>query len=95
MGYYINNTKNKVLSAHNKAMDLIHDENAELLLLPPEKLPEDKGIVCVLEGFLFEAAGFCYSQHELDVFRDVNDGRTKTWLSLPLNRAKELSGFKG
>ena len=48
------------------------------------------GVVCVVENGMFDAAGFAFCKEELEVFA-APDARPKTWLSMDLERAIELS----
>jgi hypothetical protein len=92
MGYYIN-------TGHNvgKAEWLIVNEGAmELMDVPTSlsELPTElNGLICVVNNGPFEAAGFIYNDRELEAFSDPSDYRDKRWLVLPLERAKELSGY--
>ena len=92
MGYYIN-------TGHNigKAEWLIANEGALELSFVPASLselpPEMEGLICVVNNGPFEAAAFVYSDRELESFTDPTDYRDKRWLVLPLERAKELSGY--
>lgn len=92
MGYYIN-------TGHNvgKAEWLIVNEGAmELMDVPTSlsELPTElNGLICVVNNGPFEAAGFIYNDRELKAFSDPSDYRDKRWLVLPLERAKELSGY--
>lgn len=93
MGFYINQTTKRKLGAIGKADALIEDEGAIELPFPPDTLPTDKGIVCVVNNGPFEAAAFAYSQREMEAFNDTEDRRVKRWLVMDLQRAKELSGY--
>jgi hypothetical protein len=92
MGYYIN-------TGHNigKAEWLITNEGALELSFVPSSLselpPEKEGLICVVNNGMFEAAGFIYNDRELKDFTDPTDYRDKRWLVIPLDRAKELSGY--
>lgn len=94
MGYYIN-------TGHNvgKAEWLIANESALELTFVPRSLAdlspdtELNGLICVVNNGPFEAAGFIYSDRELEAFTDPSDYRDKRWLVMPLERAKELSGY--
>ncbi len=92
MGYYIN-------TGHNvgKAEWLIVNEGAMELMDVPTRLSELptelNGLICVVNNGPFEAAGFIYNDRELEAFSDPSDYRDKRWLVLPLERAKELSGY--
>lgn len=93
MGYYINTGENI-----GKAEYLIINEGALELLDVPNNLNEltdqKLGLICVVDNGPFEAAGFVYSDHELEAFsHNPTDFRFKRWLVMPLDRAKELSGY--
>lgn len=85
MGQYINTVKGNDLPRHGKAQFLIQHAGAKIVPMPA--LFTDN-IVCVVDNGAFEAAGYCYSAQELEVFA-YPDGRRKTWLIVP--DAKELA----
>jgi len=82
MGYYINSTPSGTpLPVTGKAAFLSEDVSVtELLAAPKEWHP---GIVCVIVGGAFDAAGWCYSPAELDAFADPTDTRRKRWFIVP------------
>jgi len=91
MGYYIQGP------AKGKAKMLLDEEDAFLLEgleQAREAFAEGFGVICVVDNGPFEAAGFAFSQNELEVFIHP-DGRPKTWLAMDLERARELSGYEG
>ena len=86
MGYYINeDSKGNPLPTVNKKTALLNDGATETDSTFKENL------ICLVDNGMFEAAGYCYSQEERDVFARP-DGRNKKWFTHPL--AKELSGYK-
>lgn len=86
MGYYINKTtKGKTLPSIGKATALINDGGKAV---SGDKFEEN--LVCVVSNGLFDAAGYCYSEEEYEIFKEP-DGRTRTWLVHP--EAKQLSDF--
>jgi hypothetical protein len=58
-----------------------------------DSVPADQAIVCVVSNPRFDAAAYCYSPEELREFKK-EDGRPKRWLTLPREKAEELSGYK-
>jgi hypothetical protein len=92
MGYYIKTGENV-----GKAEYLIAREGAMELLDVPNSLSELpsglEGLICVVDNGPFEAAGFIYNDRELEAFTDPSDYRFKRWLTMPLDKAKELSGY--
>ena len=88
MGYYINSTSDgKPLLALNKAGMLIADGAVEIN--EPKAFQEN--LVCVMFNGLFDAAGYAYSEEEMETFK-TPDGRPKRWLVY--EHARELSGYK-
>jgi len=88
MGYYIETGTN-----HDKA-EIICAEHDGTMISQPTKfsdVPSDKGLVCVVDNGAFEAAAFCYNQHELVAFTLARDTRPKKWLLIDKQKAKELS----
>lgn len=87
MGYYIDRTSSCILPATGKANKLI--------ALGGKQIPQPKlwieNLVCVVENGMFDAAGYIYSQRELDQFADPSDYRPKTWIIFP--DAAKLSGY--
>jgi len=68
MGYYIET----VGQTHGKAARIARENNGKLLDGPPahfHEIPEGKALICVVDNGSFEAAGFCYSERELEEFR--------------------------
>jgi hypothetical protein len=49
----------------------------------------------VVDNGPFEAAGFCFSEKELEEFGRPGDHRPKVWVAMDWKRASELSGYKG
>jgi hypothetical protein len=87
MGYYINHINGRELPAIGKASKLI-SEGAVRVGTPTEF---QENLVCVVEGFFFDAAAYAYNEREMTEFNDPNDYRPKTWLIVP--NADTLSGF--
>lgn len=88
MGFYI-----EVPSATNKAGQLMKLYGAVNIGLPPKKLadiPKDKVLVCVVSNGLFDAAGICFSESELEEFKETRTGRPRTWLTMDLEKVCEL-----
>ena len=87
MGYYINKTSNgKILEAQGKIRDLLED-GAKIV-----KAEFQPNLICIVDNGLFQAAGYCYSNEEFEVFNNRIDNRSKTCLFHP--KAAELSGYK-
>lgn len=92
MGYYIEVPKNT-----RKAEQIIELYGAKEVSLPEARRAfeeEGKGVVCVLEGPFWDAAGFMYCQDELEEFAAVRDGRPKRWLVMDRKLAAELAGYR-
>lgn len=88
MGYYINKINGVDLPAKGKAQTLIDNGaqkvNGEVTL--------QENLVCVVENMFFDAAGYVFSQSELDAFNHPEDDRRKTWLIVP--NAPQLAGYE-
>jgi hypothetical protein len=86
MGFYIQHTPDGAeLPRKGKADVLLQCEGVYQIHPPPTKWVED--LVCVVENPEFDAAGYIYSQRELEDFaysspRDP-DRRRKSWLHVP------------
>jgi hypothetical protein len=89
MGYYI-----QTESTFGKARSLILNHKAVRISEPNSfaEVPANKGLICVVDNYMFEAAGFCYSESEFRTFASP-DGREKIWLLMDLELAKKLSGY--
>lgn len=86
MGYYINKLADGTpLPGKGKAKILI-ERGGATLIDPPTAFKED--LVCVVDNFAFDAAGYCFCEEEFKVFA-APDGRSKRWLIVP--NAKELA----
>lgn len=76
MGLYINqDSKGNILPAINKTQALIAD-GAKRIARPLEFRPN---LVCVVDNIFFEAAGYCYSEAEMEEFKSVTNRNTQ-WL---------------
>lgn len=83
MGKYINESKGKVLPALGKAITLIND-GAEQIEEPKQF---EKGLVCVVNNGMFDAAAYVDTSSTLDAFKR-KDGRPRIWLKLSIDHLK-------
>ena len=95
MGYYIEVPKMK-----GKAQQIADLYGAEILDKKPSfrEVSPDKAIICVIDNWLWEAAGFAYSELELERFaaQDMcGPQRLRTWLLMDKQTAIKLTGFTG
>jgi hypothetical protein len=93
MGYYIQTEKNR-----NKAQQIC-DAHPEAFIIPQpvsfDKVPENMGLIVIVDNVLFEAAGYCYNEREfLDFQQTARDTRPRTWLLMDKEKAEKLSGYK-
>lgn len=88
MGYYINQINGKILPAKNKAEFLIENGATKV----EGKVEFQENLVCVVENAFFDAAGYAFSQGEMEVFNHPYDNRRKTWLVVP--EAAKLAGYE-
>ncbi len=79
MGYYINEVDGKPLGS-NKKEELIK-LGATVIGCPVNfsDVPNGKSLICVVNNYIFEAAGHAYSEREFEAFAEP-DGRPRTWL---------------
>ena len=95
MGYYI-----EVPNDKQKAEQLVELHGAQIILKPKSfnDVPEGKGLICVVDNGMFEAAAFCYSAGEFKEFEtDYGNGgnqRPRKWVLLDIDKAKKLSGCR-
>ena len=89
MGYYIDVPKNT-----GKMKQLMELYDAKLIGRPRylRDVPPDKALICVVDNGLQEAAVYCYSQGEFEVFSNP-DGRPRMWLLMDLAKTQELTGY--
>ena len=91
MGFYIDTPEPK-----GKAEYLIKEESAVLLTDLDEILAafaDDKAVICVVDNGTSEDAGFTYDKDELLRFLRPDEYPRK-WLSMDMDRACELPGYK-
>ena len=79
MGRYINQTSDgEPITARRKVRALLVD-GAEIIPEPTEWVPN---LVCVVDNGMFEAAGYAFDEHEMNVFK-APDLRKKVWMIHP------------
>lgn len=82
MGRYLNlpgmgaTRKAKFLQDNHAAIVISRNETKDVVNDP------EKAVVCVVENGMFEAAGFMYSERELEEFLNDTSGRPMTFLSM-------------
>ena len=76
MGKYVNKTSKGPLGSSftEKCKGLIEDEATRV---NPTKFEEN--LVCVVDNFMFAAAGYAYSESEFEAFNVESDNRPKQW----------------
>ena len=92
MGYYIQTPVH-----FNKAYYLVEEDEAEIINQPTHfsDISKDRALICVVTNPLFEAAGYCFCNNEFTAFLPTpEDQRPRTWLTMPLEKAQYLSGFR-
>jgi hypothetical protein len=90
MGFYIEVPMQQVGDHFNKADQLEAFYGAKRLPGAPDQLPDEGVLICVVQNRLFEAAGICYDNYELQVFADPTDDRPKVWLVMERSKVVEL-----
>ena len=92
MGYYI-----ETGTTHGKAKTIAEQFNGEILPHAPKKysdIPADKAVIAVVDNGPFEAAGFCFSENEFEVFTDPLDPRPIKYVMIGREDAEKETGFK-
>jgi hypothetical protein len=76
MGWYIQGP------ALGKAQFIVSEYDGKIIPCPKlfSEVPQDKALVCVVKNRLFDAAAYCFSEHEFEAFTEPGDPRPKTWL---------------
>ena len=76
MGRYVNQTSKGPLGSSftEKCKGLIEDG---AIRISPTGFQEN--LVCVVDNFVFAAAGYAYDEEEFKVFNSGGDGRKKQW----------------
>lgn len=90
MGYYLEGPENFGKATHlMKSLGAVRINAADTQCHVRDPT---KAVICVVTNpELFEAAGFCYDEKELDVFLNDSDGRPRVWLVAERDRVlKEL-----
>lgn len=90
MGYYIEGPtigKKDYLVNMQQAKEVSEAEAREAMK------DESLGVVCIVSVGPWDAAGFCYSLDEFEVFASPRDNRPKRWVVLPRWKAERLSGY--
>lgn len=78
-----------------KAAEIVREHKATVLpnvQAARQAFMEGFGVICVVQNGPFDAAAYCFSMKELEVFADPSDARPKTWLSMSDKLAKQLTG---
>lgn len=84
MGYYIEVPQNK-----QKARQMVDLHNAKIALHKEHNFDGPDALLCVVENGPFDAIAVAYDKEEMESF-DHDDGRPKTWLTIPKAKAMEL-----
>lgn len=74
MGFYINTTSTGSSLGYDKARALVADGFKSIT--QPEsfsEVPDDKGLVCVVDNGMFQAAGYAYDEREFQAFTGIDD----------------------
>ena len=91
MGYYFDGS-----SSTGKGEELVGAHKGKFVDegTAREAMAEGKGVFCILDNVVFEAAGFCFSEKEFEDFARVED-RQKSWVVIDdLEAAAKLAGYK-
>ena len=92
MGYYIQTPGHNL----DKARIICEQHDAIVIKCPKawSEIPEGYAVICVVENGPFDAASYCYSERELEEWKDTSsDKRRRTWLLMAEDKAKKLSGY--
>jgi hypothetical protein len=82
MGRYINTTPaGDPLPAKGKAQVILTQFPGAVAIERPSTLVP--GLVCVIDNYVWDAAGWVYDELELRDFQDIDDLRPKRWLIVP------------
>ena len=88
MGFYIEGP------AKDKASFITVEYGGKVISEPDsfEDIPEELGIICIVDNGPFEAAGFAFNEREFSVFKHP-DGRPRIWMTMERKTAEELTGY--
>lgn len=91
MGYYIQTPKNT-----NKVTQICQIYDAIQIDRPKNysDIPDDMGLIVIVDNGIFEAAGFIFSEREFNDFLSPRDNRYKWYVLMDRKKAEQLSGFK-
>ena len=88
-GFYIQGpSKGKVAMLETKFAGVVVPQPSNL-----SKIPVGKALICVVDNGPFEAAGYCFNQHEFEIFTIPQDTRPKTWVIIDEATAKKETGY--
>lgn len=90
MGYYIQTESN-----HNKAEAIAKKFNGEIVSRPAtfSDIPIGKGLICIVDNILFEAAGFICDEREFNAFTQPSDARPHTWVLIDRADAERETNY--
>jgi hypothetical protein len=95
MGYYLQAAPDQNFG---KAEFLCQKYNGRVITVEEAKLligdPDKVALVCVVNNGIFEAAAYCYSAAEFEVFSSTGDIRPRTWLRFDnVSEIRQASGY--
>lgn len=91
MGFYI-----ETATLQGKAEVIAREYGGQIVPKPASfaDVPAGKGLVCVVQNGLFDAAGFAFDEREFEAFTEPGDHRSKTWVLMDYEKAAVLSGYR-
>lgn len=92
MGYYIDTEQ-----SHGKASFIAQTLNGVIVdqATAFDAVNAGEGVIVVVNNGLFEAAGFAYDVKEFEAFTEPNDTRSKEFVILDREVAKQASRYRG
>jgi len=54
-------------------------------------IPKDKVLVCLVDNYIFQAAGVAYDEREFIEFNSPDDDRPKTWFLIDREKARAIA----
>jgi hypothetical protein len=89
MGWYIQGP------ALGKAQFIVSEYDGKIIPCPKSfsEVPDGKALVCVVKNGPFDAAAYCFNDHEFEAFTYPCDCRPKTWLLVDKQKVHEVTGY--
>jgi len=90
MGLYLEPEGNKLKWLQENAEEL-HSTTYIPIKYNFSLTPEDKVVVCLVDNYIFQAAGVAFDEREFKAFNLPGDDRLKTWFLVDREQARAIA----